>query len=133
MAKNLDGKEFKFPKYYKPQDAFYNISRVALEFIKGLRKARKMGHPSKLNSIKEWNTVLDNIIFYLEYSLDIIDTRKFYKGKYKTVTKDLGDGTCELIFLEKPKLINPKGLRAFNKRVDLGKKQFFEFFENLWD
>jgi hypothetical protein len=83
----------------------YYLAKKIIKPLKEFRRVGKIGYPSEFKNMKEWNTVLDKIIWSFEYLLD-------------------GEGINEEFNLEK-KLDN-------DKKEQEGFELFGKYFRNLW-
>ena len=88
---------------------YYPIAEFIYPRLKYFRDSDKMGYPAVLDSMEEWNSILDKMLFAFDYALNE-DTNKF-----------------------SPIEFNLEEYQTIFDRVAEGFKLFGEYFLNLWD
>ena len=88
---------------------YYPIAEFIFPRLKYFRESEKMGYPAELNSMEEWNDILDKMLFAFDYALNEDEER------FSPIDFDLEEHQTIL------------------DRVAEGFKLFGEYFLNLWD
>ena len=88
---------------------YYPIAKFVYPRLKYFRDSDKMGYPAVLDSMEEWNNILDKMLFAFDYALNESEER------FSPIDFDLEEHQTIL------------------GRVAEGFKLFGEYFLNLWD
>ena len=89
--------------------AYYPMAKFIYPRLKYFRNMDKMGYPSTLNSMEEWNDILDKMLFSFDYSING-DEDRF-----------------------SPTAFTSEGYQNMLNRVNEGFELFGKYFLNLWD
>lgn len=92
----------------------YFICKKIIKPLKHFRKSEKHGHPAGLKNMKEWNTILDKMIFSIEEGSK---NHCFMPDKY----------------FRKNGKIKERSYRNYLDKVDEGRELFGLYLFNLWD
>lgn len=106
--------------------------RLAEETRAITREADQNGHASPLNSIEEWQEVLDQIIWTFEHINDNISP--IYSDDYDfRVAVTEKDGLKTIRPLNKGAAVDLTPLNEHNKKIDKGLELFAKYYRSLWD
>lgn len=89
--------------------AYYPMAKFIYPRLKYFRNMDKMGYPGTLNSMEEWNDILDKMLFSFDYSING-DEDRF-----------------------SPTAFTSEEYQDMLNRVDEGFRLFGKYFLNLWD
>ena len=89
--------------------AYYPMAKFIYPRLKYFRNMDKMGYPGTLNSMEEWNNILDKMLCSFDYALNEDEER------FSRIDVDLEEH------------------QAMLDRAIEGFKLFGEYFLNLWD
>lgn len=114
----------------------FHLSKYLLKRIKAFRKLDKYGFPAKLESMEEWNAILDKIIFALEFSSFDYGLDEKYK-EHEIIFPRL-EKPRELFTLNDKPFLTYEDFQAdkyqeFLDKYNEGMKLFAEYFSNLGD
>ena len=89
--------------------AYYPMAKFIYPRLKYFRNMDKMGYPGTLNSMEEWEEILDKMLFAFDYALNEDEER------FSPIDFDLEEHQSML------------------DRVNEGFELFGKYFLNLWD
>lgn len=112
---------------------YYYLARYSLPRLKSLKK-NAHGYPCTLKNGKEWNKILDKIIYAMECCADDdFDTPYFLeKGSWTELSEPDKNGTRRLI-KQHGFHCNRKKQKRREEKIKEGLKLFGEYFRDLWD
>jgi hypothetical protein len=114
----------------------WNLHDIIIKFIlprlKAFRNMKRYGYPSDLKNGKEWNIILDKIIWSLENYDDLSVFDKYSKKEIEELKKKYKEDSTEFM-LESIGKYNKEKTEKNEKRFNEGWELFNKHFFGLWD
>ena len=121
------------------------FSKVIYHGLKKFKKMKRWGHPSNLKNQKEWNEIIDKMLFtfenytkhdYGEDKFTLIKAKYAYKDVKTKEIIDIGNIKAKTRYtletIKKGK-IDKRGLNNHRKKIKEGFELFTKHYHSLWD
>lgn len=123
----------------------FTLSKVILKALKEFKKSKRVGYPCDFKNQKQWDKVLDKMIYCFE-NLSKWDSgeEKFIIKRGKNAWKETKTGeivkfdkikanTRYSIVVLRKEVLDKRGLNKHRKLVKEGFELFSKYYNNLWD
>jgi len=114
----------------------FHLAKIIFKRLKAFKKLERFGYPAGIKSFKEWNEILDKMIFSFEFVISNFGTEENYKWhdeiweklEKKEVSLTIGN---KKIYTDRK--YNKEKCKEYYKKYTEGMTLFSEHFHNLWD